>query len=120
VDTTGTVPISADALLVETRIEEAFNTAMTTRCVQKQLLTAKQRRDEGREGGLFNSILMQKEQEFQAALLMKKAKGGGGKGMKAKLAAKKKQDDMIKNSNVNDNADLNATAETNNSFDDEL
>ena len=93
---------------------------MTTRCVQKQLLTAKQRRDEGREGGLFNSILMQKEQEFQAALLMKKAKGGGGKGMKAKLAAKKKQDDMIKNSNVNDNADLNATAETNNSFDDEL
>merc|ERR1719261_594009 len=60
----GTVPISADALLMETRIEEAFNTAMTTRCVQKQLLTAGQRRDEGREGTLFNSILMQKEQEF--------------------------------------------------------
>lgn len=90
-------PISADALLMESKLEQVFNTAMATKCMQKSLLDSKSEEDNATENQFFSSILLQKEQELQAQLLMKKARMSKTS-MKARLEAKQKKADMLKKS----------------------
>merc|ERR1712028_324045 len=90
-------PISADALLMESKLEQVFNTAMATKCMQKSLLDSKSEEDNATENQFFSSILLQKERELQAQLLMKKARMSKTS-MKARLEAKQKKADMLKKS----------------------
>jgi hypothetical protein len=90
-------PISADFLLIESKVEEAFNIAMHTKCLQKGLLDSKVGADANDEQAFFNSILLQKEQELQQQLLMKKNKTSKSS-MKSRLEAKQKKADMLKKS----------------------
>jgi hypothetical protein len=90
-------PISADFLLIESKVEEAFNIAMHTKCLQKGLLDSKVSADGNEEQAFFNSILLQKEQELQQKLLMQKNKTSKSS-MKTRLDAKQKKSEMMKKS----------------------
>jgi len=96
-------PISADAMMMETMLEEAFNTAMMTKCTQKRLLDEKLQQDKASEQAFFNSILLQKEQELQAQLLMKKARMSKTS-MKSRLESKQKKAEMLKKSLITQSA----------------
>jgi len=106
-------PISADALLMESKLEQVFNTAMATKCMQKRLLDSQDEEDAATENGFFSSILLQKEQELQAQLLMKKARMSKTS-MKARLEAKQKKAEMLKKSLCKDETLNSALAVSNN------
>ena len=99
----GCNPISADALLIESKLEQSFDLASATKCRQQMLLQAATQAGESAEKDFFTGILLQREQELQAQKLMQKAGGGSTKpsaAAKKRLDAQKKKAAMVKNSSM--------------------
>ena len=97
----GCNPIAADALLIESKLEQSFDLASATKCQQQLLLGEATQQGRDSEKTFFSSILQQREQELQAQRLMQKAGGSSTKpsaAAKKRLEAQKKKAANVKNS----------------------
>ena len=69
----GVKPIMADALLVGSHLEEAYNVGLAAADAQDVLWKEKQQDIVNEEGGFFGSILMQRDQQIHQLQIKKKA-----------------------------------------------
>ncbi|GMI11929.1 hypothetical protein TrRE_jg6614 [Triparma retinervis] len=69
----GVKPVSADALMVGSHLEESFATASALKACQGKLHREKQQAIVDEEEGFFGSILMQRDQEIHQLQIKKKA-----------------------------------------------
>eukprot|EP00903_Cladosiphon_okamuranus_P014329 g13307.t1 len=91
-----TNPIAADALVLDTMLERAFDCAQQVKSKQIALTLKQGEKDAEKEEAFFAGILFQRDQEIRQAIIKRNALMPGTS--KKRLAAKKAKADMLKRS----------------------
>ncbi|CAN0396213.1 unnamed protein product, partial [Discosporangium mesarthrocarpum] len=86
-------PIAADALVLETMLEQAFNRAHEVKIKQTALTAEQGALEDKAEGQFFASILFQRDQEIKQAMIKQSALAPGT--MKKRLACKRAKAAML-------------------------
>ena len=66
-------PVAADAVLLESKLEDAFNTARVVKCKQMHLSEESVEDENRKEAAFFDSIYLQRDQEIRQEQIKRSA-----------------------------------------------
>lgn len=92
----GVKPIAADAILLERKVEECFNTARSVKREQMTLSEESKGEEIKKEDSFFNAIMLQRDQEIRQEQIKRSAKAP--KSMQTWKAEKEARAKMLANS----------------------